>query len=240
MEELGPLERSQRMFAQFDKDMGIVRSEPGSARDLLVRGRPELSIEKALTLEARFDKIMEILPTQGDLRRSLFDPIPVQQGKISPPWKDQLITAEAELNKALNQRKRLRNEDTATAHQLEETIRIQSLIIDGLWIGRQIQFNYLNHEWILPEVREHLAYYMALAKMEMAIRAELQAAQQTKRPTAADELTPLQQWQSAADWFERYQTLILPQPRSHWGPSAVIHLATCREAIARLEPKKTP
>ena len=240
MEELGNLDRSQRMLMALNKDIGLVRSEPGSAHDLLVRGRPDLAIDKILFREGQFDKIVELLPAQGDIRRTLFDPLPTSQGRLGPCWKDQLIAAETELQKAYGQRKRLKEEESAARAQLDETVHIQMLVINGLWVGREVQFSYLNHEWIMPEVREHLAYYMALAKMELAIRAELQAARPGKGPKAADELTPLQQWQSAAEWFERYLTLILPRPRNHWAPSAVTHLATCREAIARLEPKKSP
>ena len=79
---------------------------------------------------------------------------------------------------------------------------------------------------------------MALAKMELAVRAEVQASLRQPGTAQAGILTPAQQWESAADWFERYQALILPRTRTHWASSASKHLAVCREAQARLEQQK--
>jgi hypothetical protein len=236
-DDLGPPEKSDRLFDMLDVAFHRVLSEPGSAHDLLVRGRPEQAIDRILYLDGYFDKIGELLPQQPDLTKAMVDPIEIPSMPKQEPWRVQLLNAEAYLNELANEKNRLKKEEAAAARDLDDKIRRTTLAIDGMWLGRKIQLNYLNHQWSMPLVREHLTYFMGVAKMELAMRAELQARRQTKATTSPDQLTPLQQWQSAAEWFERYLVLVLPRPRNLWGQASVTQLAVCKAAIARLGPK---
>jgi hypothetical protein len=244
--KIGPTPGPQYLFNRFDSlflsirllptgmeeevrvEQGQVkraRTPVGGVRDLLVRGRPEEAIERILDLEARLDKAMEYF------RR---EPYPVPEMRNT--WVPKLLEAEQALQALLVDRQKLdaQQAPAAARQQLDEQIRSQHRTVMGLWKEQERNLTYLGVEWALPEVREHLTYFMGLAKMELAVRAEIQAARPGARRTTVGVLTPAEHWGSAAHWFERYLAFVLPRPRNSWAQGAAIHLATCRNAQQRL------
>jgi hypothetical protein len=205
-----------------------VQKRRGGVRDLLVRGRPEQTVERALDLEAKLQKMMETFHGEVEAFQGR------QEQELKTTWAKELLAAQERFNE-LKVRAQTAT-DKGQAMALEEELRKAYRVLDGKLQEQDSNVSYLSAEWALPEITEHLTYFMALAKMELAIRAETQASL-GKRGPASGVLTPAQQWQSAGDWFERYNALVLGKPRHHWAVSTAKHLATCREAEARLEKK---
>jgi hypothetical protein len=119
--------------------------------------------------------------------------------------------------------------------QLREEIRLEEKRFDALWKENRVNLAFLTFDWVEPLAREHLTYFMALAKMELAVRADLTAELrgQGGPERIRDPLVPQQRWRSAEEWFERYLALVLPQPRSEWAASAEQFRAYCRQAQGR-------
>jgi hypothetical protein len=206
-----------------------VQRRKGGVRDLLVRGRPEQAVDRVLDMELRLQKMMEVFRGEVEAFQGY------QEAELRNKWAKELLGAQARFSELMVLRQGL--QDKSQLEGLNEELRKAALILDGKIQEQDMNLRYLSAEWALPDISEHLTYFMALAKMELAIRAEVQARLHKANP-AANVLTPAQQWQSAADWFERYEAQILGNPRQHWARSAAAHLATCREALARLEQKK--
>jgi hypothetical protein len=150
-------------------------------------------------------------------------------------WAPKLLALQNRFNDLVVRRQ---TADRASALALQDELQKSALALQAFVQERDNLFAYLSTEWAYPDITEHLTYFMALAKMELAIRAEVQVALRGSAIPSAGVLTPAQQWQSAGDWFERYLTMIIGKPRNYWGPSAARHLATCQAAQARLEQKK--
>ncbi len=195
--------RSQRLFNRFDQFFMRLRLEPGSVRDLLVRGRPEQAVERILELESRLDRSMDMILTQGN-------PTP----ELRAAWSTNLRAAEAQLREKERQRRNARAAgNTAREAQLREEMNPIGLTIEGLWREKQSAIDNLALVWAEPDYREHLTYFMGLAKMELAIQTELQPA----RPRAAfpgseapvQPISAAQHWASAIEWFNRYEAIAL-------------------------------
>jgi hypothetical protein len=215
------------LFKVFDSLFLKIRSEPGGIRDLLVRGKPEQAINKIVETESKLDKELD------RFHHDLPDPTEFLRAK----WARQLKDAEGALLE-LNLRRRQVPPDSPDGRALEEAFRKQMQVVETIWRSQETAINYLNVEWANPVVREHLAYFMGLAKMELAIRAELQAARQASRPLPEGQLTVAQQYGSAAEWFRRYQGIVLPRTRNLWGLAVERHLQTCEQAQQRLAARK--
>jgi hypothetical protein len=203
----------------------------GGVRDLLVRGRPEQAVDRALDLEGKLDKIVGQFYTQ----------IEAELGKterdMETKWIPKLLKEKRALDSLVVERQRQAPGDKAAAAALERKINDAFRIYRSTLQDQSMQLVYLSVVWAQPEMLEHLTYFTALAKLELAIRAEHRAGQ-PRSSTAGVQLTPLQQWESAADWFDRHLAYALPRSRNHWTTSAQEHLQTCQQAIQKLKAAK--
>ncbi|MCS6977938.1 MAG: hypothetical protein NZM31_13150 [Gemmatales bacterium] len=225
-EDMQSPERTHEIFSRFDNFILRIRLEPGSPRDLLVRGRPELAVEKIVASQYELDKTMEVL-------RDTMDP-----ARISASMRDRLGPEAVRLVTRLNDLKVQEQKAPANSElqrQLREEIRLEEKRFDALWKENRVNLAFLTFEWAEPLAREHLTYFMALAKLELAVRADLLAERrgQAGPERVRDALVPAQRWRSAEEWFERYLALVLPQPRSEWAAAAEQFRAYCRQAQTR-------
>jgi hypothetical protein len=122
---------------------------------------------------------------------------------------------------------------------------------------------HMAYDWAAVDLREHLTYFMGLAKIAQAERADaqtrsLRAGYQEALtlvdrvslwqapagpllsglatvvpPPEAGRATADQEWEAAALWLERYQALVLGQDRNYWYPAARLQLAICRQRQGR-------
>jgi hypothetical protein len=202
----------------------------GGVRDLLVRGRPELCVDRVLELEDRLGKMHDAFVTQLDM-------IPGQTEKaLRTEWAPKFLAAVRRLDELQQQRQSSGGAPTAPTAS-DELLRNTDAAVQGLIKEQTLPLSFLSHEWALPELHEHLTYFMGLAKLELALRSEVAAATPRRGGAPTSFLTPAQQFASAADWFERYQALVMSRPRNTWGPAVANHLQTCRDAQKRLESK---
>ncbi len=216
---------SQPMFQYFDLLFLRLRLEPGGVRDLLVRGKPEQSVDRILWFEKQLEKSVEAW-------RSFENPVPV----VRQQWQPLVIKAVEQLQRA--------KAEQAPSEQIQALARR----VEGLWIDGQLHWRFLSNEWAALELREQLTYAMGLAKMELAVRAELRA--ERALPTERADLwaAAAREWQSAAAWFSRYQAMLYSLPRIQTSPllmerswSAAVrrHLETCQQRLARCKQAQT-
>jgi hypothetical protein len=217
-------ERAREIYSRYDNYVMRIRLEPGGVRDLLVRGRPELAVEKIVEAQANLDRALGILFENNDSERL--------SKQMREDWGPEVVRLVATVNQLkVDAEKAPPNSEEK--RQLTERMRAEEKRFDAVWKENRGPMGFLTIEWSEPLVREHLVYFMALSKMELALRAEYLAGKQTTA-RGKDQLTPSQKWQSAEDWFDRYQALVLAQPRSQWATAAEQHRAACRKATQRL------
>lgn len=219
-------ERTHEVFSRFDNFILRIRLEPGSPRDLLVRGRPELAVEKIVQTQYELDKTLEVL-------RDNMDPV-----RLHATVREKLAPEAVRLVARLNDLKVQEQKAPAGSdlqRQLREEIRLEEKRFDALWKENRVNLAFLTFDWVEPLAREHLTYFMALAKMELAVRSDLTAELrgQAGPERIRDPLVPQQRWRSAEEWFERYLALVLPQPRSEWASAAEQFRAYCRQTQER-------
>lgn len=232
-EEMRSPERTREIFSRFDNFVLRIRLEPGSPRDLLVRGRPELAVEKIVESQHSIDKTLEVL-------RENMDPV-----RLNTTMREKLGPEAVRLVARLNELKVQEQKappNSELQRQLREEIRAEEKRFDALWKEHRVNLSFLTFDWVEPLAREHLTYFMALAKMELAVRAELLA---QRRAAAGPErsretLDPNQRWRSAEEWFDRYLALVLPQPRSEWSAAAEQFRTYCRQAQQRATADSRP
>lgn len=188
--------RARRVYQHFDMILQRIRIDSGSPRDYLVRGRPELAVERTLQADSRLDKILEDFRSRG-----------APGGRMFEEWSDRLERA------------------------------VDDLEFNTIWTRAEQPYSFLSAVWATPELREHLTYFMGLSKVELAMRSEWLSSQQPEHPRVppfargaggSDQPSHYQEWESAADWFIRYEAMVLPYSRRQWADAAQRHLAYCR------------
>ncbi len=210
---------SAPLFEYFDRLFLRLRLEPGGVRDLLVRGKPEQAVDRILWFEQQLDRSQESW-------RSFENPVPYMRQQ----WGVQIVKAVEQLRNAMAKRAGSEN----TSQEFSDLFRR----VEGYWLDGQINLRFLSNEWAAAELREHLCYFMALSKMELAVRAELRAERAAAAERAELWTAAVREWQSATDWFSRYQAMIYGQKRSQWPDAVRNHLEICKERLARCKSEK--
>lgn len=211
---------SQSLHNEFDRLFINLRLEPGGGRDLMVRGKAHQAIERM----SRFENRLERALTQFELDRP----------RTMPSFRDGFLPeylAECVKLQQLNNNLKSVAAGTPEHRQIEMELRQKYSQLEMAWrsINVRTVINSLNAEWAIPDLREHLTYFMGLAKMELAIRAEMRYRKNPKAPWPADTLTPAQQYTSAAEWFYRYESLIIPVKSHIWLDAVKLRRQECLE-----------
>lgn len=217
LRQLASVRDQQRLIGEFDLLFLRMRVEPGGVRDLLVRGRPEEAVQRMLQLEDRIDKAM-------DINNRDFNAVPYMRKTWVP-----MVIERSQRIKNLNLQFRTAGNDQKDA--IMRQILNEAALLEHNWKDRAATFNELVVVWAVPELRGHLTYFMALAKMDMARRAELQKLRQGSQPWPADRLTSEQLWLSAREWLYRYQALMLPLGNDPWRQAVQRHLDHCQQKL---------
>ena len=217
-----------RLYQRYESYVLSVRTGSGRPRDLLVRGRPEVAVDIIIDTENIIDRMIDMAK-----ERHLTSADPLRK-----TWVPKLIAAVREFQER-NLELQKAAPGSAEAIELEERLRVQSLVVEGLWREPDITWRYLSMQWAEPLMRENLTYYMALAKVDLAIRAELQSQQGGPAAPGGVVLTPAQRWASADRWLRRYLDLIVSQPNGTWTGAVGELLKRCRAAQDRLAQSAT-
>lgn len=217
---------SQRLFNEFDRIFVNLRLEPGGGRDLLVRGKPHQAVERISRLDNRIDRALEMI------RRDMVNTISYTKNTVLKnmvDWTKDLQESQQLLSTAAKGSKEER--------ELDLKCRKLFMQLETSWKDNTVRqsLNQLGIEWAMPDMREHMTYFMGLAKMELAIRAEMRLRNNPSVRLPADSPTPLELYSSAAAWFERYQVLVQPTNGNIWLDAVNLRLAECRQKIAELQ-----
>jgi hypothetical protein len=208
-----------QLVRDFDMVFLRMRVEPGGVRDLLVRGRPEEAVQRILIQEDRIDKAL-------DANNREVDPVPNMVKNWVPAviqHSRQLAELRGRLDAAAE------TEKQGIMAKMAEEVRV----IDNLWRDRRATLDVLAVIWAVPEYRAHLTYFMAVAKMDLARRAEQRQRNLAGQPWPADQQTPAQLWNSALEWLNRYQALVLPLGRDPWQDAVSRQIQICNAQIGK-------
>lgn len=221
-------QRAERLFQRFDNFFLRLRLQSGGVRDMLVRGRPEQTIDLLLERERALDQAMDIIFRRTDLAVVV---------RLQNLWAKNLVQAYAELDAIDREVSQLLAQGREIPLDLREQRYLTLGTIEGLWKQEEESIYSLSLAWAEPDLREHLTYFMGLAKMELAIRAHLRALRERKEgPLPAEQIAALKaSWNSTLEWFQRYEALVLPKPRNYWMPAVLEHIETCRQRLAEVE-----
>lgn len=211
---------------EFDRLFLNVRLEPGGGRDLLVRGKPHQAVANLSRFENRLDRALD------NFHKEMVFSVP----KFREEFAKWMTTKSAELRQLLQQQASVAK-GSAEERQIDLKRREIYFQLEAAWKETNIKgmMSNLGSEWAIPELREHITYFMGLAKLELAIRSEMR---QRRNPTARwpDGIpTPAEQYASAADWFKRYEALIIPMESSIWNDAVKERLQECNSKIAELQ-----
>lgn len=222
--ELPSNEDRQRLFGDFDDLFLRLRVEPGGVRDLLVRGRPEEAVQRILVHDDRVDQALEF---------NMLDLSPVPQ--LKRDWLPKLIERSRRIRELQLQ---FTAADAATRQKIQEQLAEEYQKMLLLWKDRRQLLSQLAVVWAVPEYRAHLTYFMAVAKMDLARRAELLAERTQGQPWPEGRLTPEQLWQSAHDWLQRYRTVVMTAGIDPWRDAVDRQLEICSAELAKFKKKQ--
>lgn len=216
---------SQSLHNEFDRLFINLRLEPGGGRDLMVRGKAHQAIERMSRFENRLERALAQF--EKDRPHSL----PAFRDGFLPEY-----TVECVKLQQLNDKLKTITNGSPEQRQLEMELRQKYSQLDMAWRSVNVRtvINSLNAEWAMPDLREHLTYFMGLAKMELAIRAEMRYRKNPKAPWPVNTLTPAQQYASAAEWFDRYEALIIPTKSHIWLDAVKLRRQECLDKVGEL------
>jgi len=208
--QIGP-NQAVRPLRSFDLLFLRLRVDAGGVRDLLIRGRPDEASDTILKLEKEMEETLSNLRQRSSESTA---PPEIQGDRFKPPH-------------------RLLQEDWAP--RMYQVLQIpdprqRQLLLEGFVRHQRVNLFQLCYDWAAPELLEHHAYFMALAKLESTIRYETRLA---GRMGAVERSRLREMYDSAAFWFERYQALASTRQVKHWERGARELLALCQEGQAR-------
>ncbi len=215
----------QRIFADFDELFVHVRLEPGGVRDLLVRGNVEEAIQKIVKQEDRIDRMLD-----KDLSRE-FEYVPYLSGSRGN-WPKRLTDASLKVKQLLQD---LQQADESKRQTLQRQLADEVHRLEMMWKEAQQPLRSMAVRWAVPEYRGLLTYFMALAKMDLAHRAELlhSRLQAQKQPWPADMPTPEILWTSARSWLDRYDAMATTKSINVWRVGVDALRRECDERIQK-------
>ncbi len=217
-----------RLFADFDDLFVYVRLEPGGVRDLLVRGRAEEAIQRIVRQEDRIDRMLDT-----EVSRE-FEYVPYLSGSRGN-WPVRLTEASRKVKQLLQE---VQQASDADRRALEGKLAEEVHRLEMMWKESQMPLRTMAIRWALPEYRGLLTYFMALAKMDLAYRAELQAERLKKQNQPWPEGTPKPEvlWYSAQSWLDRYDAMASTKSINVWKVGVD---ALRKECQKRLQPAAT-
>lgn len=231
---IGVPQYSAPLFEAFDGIFLRARIEAGGIRDLLVRGRPGEAVQKIVLNEDHIDKMMDQFHL-GDV---------VEKRYLQVTWGPRIVKTAVELRDA---RVQLTTASETERAQLEARVQTLAQTLEALWRDKRAVYSNVVVEWSLPEYREHLTYFMALAKLDLAERLALRSAQlrvrgagdeARQRELADNEQRERELYESAQFWLERYESMVSTQVRQNWLAGVQRLRAYCAAQMTRLGPAK--
>jgi hypothetical protein len=217
------------LLTDFDRQFISLRLEPGGGRDLLVRGTASQAISKLVQTENLLDISLD------QFHANLTQVIPRLRDMIVPALRNQSL-----IIRQLDARLRQTPSGAPDRPQLEQQLNETRRAYDSVWRESNIRSDIvnMNRDWAMPELREHLTYFMGLSKLELAIRSEMRLLRNPKAPWPEDLPRPDEQYASAAEWFRRYEAIVLPTGHGIWLEAVLQHRDFCDKKAQELRTEK--
>lgn len=214
------------LIYEFDRLFLNTRLEPGGGRDLLVRGKPHQAVARLSFVENRLDRALD------NFHKEMEWSLPLFRENFIKPMMDATATLRMKQAQLATVAK-----GSAQERDLDMDCRRIYAQLESAWKDQNIKgmLSSLGAEWAIPELREHLTYFMGLAKMELAIRSEMR---QRRNPAAVwptGTPTPAEQYATANEWFSRYEALVIPMSSSVWLDAVKLRKQECLNRIAGLQ-----
>lgn len=193
--DLGP--RLRQGFAKPFLDLAY---DPRMPHELMLRGRLDEAVAGFVEIRGTIERLRENVENEAN------------PGRVLETWIEEVRRAYAEWLRAQ------READGKNTPALQAA----QLRMNQLWEPKQAQkpIEILQAAAALPRVVQ-VTYFLALAKQEMAERAQVMWAREGKKPQS--ELEELNQlWQTSADWWQKFLNDFPTDPAA---ASARLHLA---------------
>jgi hypothetical protein len=207
-----------QLVTEFDKLFVNLRLEPGGGRDLLVRGRPHQAVEKISRMENRLDQSLDNFRQERGARLPMMKEFMLTK---LLGWNTDLMktrAASAGLAKGSAEERKNDLEIRKLYAQIDSSMKETNMV----QICQQIA-----SDSAMPELREHLTYFMGLAKMDLAIRAERRFRSNPQAGWPKDTATPTELYSSAAAWFGRYEAMLITMNSQQWLDAVKLRRAEC-------------
>lgn len=179
-----------------------LRLEPGSPRDWLVRGKRSQAVFAMVRYEQNMDTALDQLIPQltgvTNMFKEMLEPM--------PEMRKQVIEAMDQVRKGGGSRQRLEG------------------MVNGYyakWRTMDIQQTQMNRLWCNECLREHVTYFIAQAKADLADKAAYRFRRDPKATWPADLPKPADQYESAIEWLKRYEAMVIPADFNHWLEGAI-------------------
>ncbi len=217
---------SQSLFFDFDKLFIRLRLEPAGGRDMLVRGKPHQAVASLSKLENQLDRLLDQFHKGSYQQVSYF-----RESLLKP-----VLQKYAELRLAAQQMNAL-PKDSKEARDAQLKCGDLLMQLQAVWKDQNVKsmVSNLGADWAIPELREHLTYFMGLAKMDLAIRDEMKFLRNPKIVWPVGTPTPSEQFAAAPEWFRRYEAMVIPMKTNVWLDAVKLRHEECREHQAKLE-----
>ncbi|MFT3881251.1 MAG: hypothetical protein QM703_16500 [Gemmatales bacterium] len=227
--QIGLTGTTQSFLYEFDRLFVRLRLEPGGGRDLLVRGKPHQAIASLSQLENRLDRLLDMFHKDVTFSISSF-----REGFVVP-----VVQKYLELRQGVQQLN-TQPRDTKESQDLQRKCSELMIQLQAVWKdqGAKSMIANLGAEWAIPEVREHITYFMGLSKMELAVRAEMRFRRNPKAAWPAEAPTPAEQYAAASEWFRRYEALVIPMKTNVWLDAVKLRHQECIDRQAELNQLK--
>lgn len=224
--QIGMPGSSQSLFYDFDRLFIRLRLEPAGGRDLIVRGKPSQAVATISLIENRLDRQLDMFHKDGTIAITAF-----REGFLTP-----VLQRYGELKQGLQQINTLPR-DSKESQELQQKCSEMLMQLQTVWKDQNAKaiVSNLGAEWAVPELREHITYFMGLAKMELAIRAEMRYLRNPKAAWPVGSPTPAEQYAAASEWFRRYEALVIPMKSNLWLDAVKQRHQECKERQAQLE-----
>lgn len=217
---------SQSLVFDFDRLFIRLRLEPAGGRDMLVRGKPHQAVASLSKLENQLDRLLDMFHKGTYQQISYF-----REAFLTP-----LLQRYAELRQTALKMNTL-PKDSKEARDAQFRCSELLIQIQAAWKdpNTKAMVSNLGAEWAIPELREHLTYFMGLAKMDLAIRDEMKLLRNPKMVWPVGTPTPSEQFAAASEWFRRYEAMVIPMKTNVWLDAVKLRHEECKEHQARLE-----
>ncbi len=226
--QIGLTGSQQSLYYEFDRLFVRLRLEPAGGRDLLVRGKPHQAVANLSQLENKLDRALDLfhkdsmgISTISYLRNDFLKSV---------------VQKYAELRQSFQQLNAMAK-DTNEAQALQRKCSELMIHLQAAWKDQNTRniISNLGAEWAIPEIREHITYFMGLSKMELAIRSEMRYRRNPSAAWPAGTPTPAEQYAAASEWFRRYEALVIPTKSEIWLDAVKLRHQECKTRQAQLE-----